>query len=133
MLVVKGKVTDVYMANLIAKNVYSQVMDDRTEMVILEDIIDHQRDSKAVTKDNMYVQSYNSTLRKRQTTQGWKLLVCCRDGTTAWVPLHNIKDSNPIEVAEYAINNKIVKEPALAWWVKDLIGRFVLKHLAMAA
>ena len=29
----------------------------------------------------------------------------------------DIKDSNPIEMAEYAIANKIAEEPVFAWWV----------------
>jgi hypothetical protein len=114
---------DVYTANIIAENLYSQVMDDGSEMVILEEIIDHRKDGSAVSKDDMYVRSYNGTLRKRQTTQGWKLLVRWRDGTEAWVALRNIKESNPIEVAEYAINNKLAEEPAFTWWIKDVIRK----------
>ena len=33
------------------------------------------------------------------------------------------KESNPIEVAEYAIVNKIVHEHAFAWWVPKFIKR----------
>jgi len=31
--------------------------------------------------------------------------------------LQNLKESNPIQVAEYAVANKLVEEAAFAWWV----------------
>ena len=34
-----------------------------------------------------------------------------------WIELKDLKDSNPIEVAEYAVENRIVEEPAFKWWV----------------
>ena len=52
-----------------------------------------------------------------QTTVGWKFNVKWRDGTTMWVSLKDIKESNPIEVAEYVTSCDIQDEPAFAWWV----------------
>jgi hypothetical protein len=52
-----------------------------------------------------------------RTTQGWHLLVHWHDGTTSWEPLQNLKESNPVEIAEYAIANKLVEEVAFHWWV----------------
>jgi hypothetical protein len=34
-----------------------------------------------------------------------------------------LKASNPIETAEYAYANKIIDEPAFAWWAKDVLQR----------
>lgn len=48
---------------------------------------------------------------------GWQLLVEWNDGTTNWVDLKDLKASNPIELAEYAVANKIAEEPAFKWWV----------------
>lgn len=31
--------------------------------------------------------------------------------------MQNLKESNPIQVAEYAVANKLVEEAAFAWWV----------------
>jgi hypothetical protein len=36
--------------------------------------------------------------------------------TSTWVSLKDLKESNPIETAEYAVANKISEEPAFAWW-----------------
>ena len=45
--------------------------------------------------------------------KGWSLLVEWKDGGSHWIPLKDLKESNPIEVAEYAITNKIVATPDL--------------------
>jgi hypothetical protein len=55
------------------------------------------------------------------TTKGWKLLVSWKDGSSSWVPLKDLKDSFPVEVAEYAMVNKILEEPAFAWWAKHVL------------
>ena len=39
-----------------------------------------------------------------------------KDGSTSWVPLKDLKESNPVKVAEYVVVNKILEEPAFAWW-----------------
>ena len=44
-----------------------------------------------------------------------------KDGSTTWEPLQDLKESNPIEVSEYAVANKIDHEPAFAWWVSDTL------------
>jgi hypothetical protein len=49
--------------------------------------------------------------------------VLWKDGTSTWVPLKELKESNPVKVAEYAVGNKIAAEPAFHWWVHDVIRR----------
>lgn len=64
------------------------------------------------------------------TTRGWELEVQWKDGSTSWIPLKDLKESNPIEVAEYAVANKIAEEPAFAWWVRHVLrkrNRFIGK------
>jgi len=35
--------------------------------------------------------------------------------------LKDLKASDPIELAEYAVGNQLVEEPAFRWWVKDAL------------
>ncbi len=42
---------------------------------------------------------------------------------TDWLPLRDVKESNPIELAEYAIACKIDHEPAFRWWVPLVIQK----------
>ena len=39
-----------------------------------------------------------------------------KDGTKTWVLLKEIKESYPVQVAEYAVANKLMSEPTFAWW-----------------
>jgi hypothetical protein len=65
-----------------------------------------------------------------KTTKGRDLLVKWGDGTTSWMPLKDLKNSNPIEAAEYAVAQKLAGHPALAWWVRTALRaryRFIKK------
>ena len=58
-----------------------------------------------------------------KTTVGWDFLVKWNNGSTSWVPLKDLKDSNPIEAAEHAVSNKVVEKPAFAWWVPFVLHK----------
>jgi hypothetical protein len=53
--------------------------------------------------------------------RGWFLLVQWRDGSASWEKLTDLKASNPVEVAEYAVANHLIEEPAFKWWVPHVI------------
>ena len=53
----------------------------------------------------------------KQTTKGHQLLLQFCGNETEWMDLQTVKDSNPIEVAEFAIVNQLDQQPAFAWWV----------------
>ena len=78
-----------------------------------------------MAKDDMFVQHTRggSNAVHRRTTKGWQLLVQWKDRSTSWTPLKDLKESNPVEVAEYAVANKIADEPAFIWWAKDVLKK----------
>jgi hypothetical protein len=51
------------------------------------------------------------------TTEGWKHCIQWKDGSTSWEPLSSVKESNPVEVAEYAVAQKLETEPAFSLWL----------------
>jgi hypothetical protein len=105
-----------YAANIIAENIYSQVDGEVHQFIMLKEIIDYKKDDTAVHIYDKWIQhGSNKTFRK--TTQGWQLCILWHDGTTSWEHLHNLKESNPMQVAEYAVANKLMEEAAFAWWV----------------
>ena len=59
----------------------------------------------------------------RQTTQGWKFLVQWTNGTRHWIDLKILKESNPVQVAEYVTAHDIAEEPAFAWWVPYVLRK----------
>jgi len=59
----------------------------------------------------------NGTLRRKRTTKGWELYVIWKDGSSNFIPLSEMKESFPVETAEYAVEHRLNEEPAFAWWV----------------
>ena len=51
------------------------------------------------------------------TTKGWDVKFCWKDRSTNWIPLAEIKESNPIGFAKAAISFKHDSTPAFNWWV----------------
>jgi hypothetical protein len=46
-----------------------------------------------------------------------------KDVTTRWDTLADLRESNPVEVAEYAVLNKLVSEAAFKWWVPHALRK----------
>jgi hypothetical protein len=56
-------------------------------------------------------------------TKGWKLLIPWKGGSFTWVPLKDLLESHPVQVAKYAHANKLLLEPSFAWWAKKALRR----------
>eukprot|EP00970_Alexandrium_tamarense_P013767 scaffold3678_cov106-Alexandrium_tamarense.AAC.1 len=83
----------------------------------VDGILEYRRNKSAVTKENQYVVTKRGRRKLRQTTVGWDFLVQWKDGTTQWLPLKLLKESNPVDVAEFVTARGIADEPAFCWWV----------------
>ena len=106
-----------YAANTIAENMWAQVDNEGQQYLLLDQITEHRRHDSAVDKNDQYVVTKRGNKKLRQTTVGWDLCVLWRDGSEQWIPLKDLKESNPVEVADYAEANNIADEPAFKWWV----------------
>ena len=102
-------------ANVIAQNMYAMCDIEGNQYLLLAGIVDHRKDKSAIDRADMYIQR-GSNCQMRKTTKGWKLCVEWKDGTTSWERFANLKESNPIEVADYATAQGIDAKPAFAWW-----------------
>ena len=78
---------------------------------------DHKQDNTAVPKSQKYTKNPSGQKRFPQTTVGWNLLVQWNDVSKQWIDLKLLKESNPVQVAEYSVSRNINDEPALVWWV----------------
>ena len=54
--------------------------------------------------------------QKVHTTKGCELLVSWKDGIANWVPVKDLKLSNPVEAAECTASEGIAKHPCFNWW-----------------
>jgi uncharacterized protein YigE (DUF2233 family) len=74
------------------------VDEDGNAYTLLDSIVDHKKENNAVEQsDSMIV--INGKVHPKRTTKGWNLCLQSRDGSTSWVPLKDIKESHPIQVA----------------------------------
>ena len=107
-----------YSANVIAENMWAQCNSQGNQHLLLKEIIDHRRQDGegAPTRGR-------DTGKLRQDTRGWKLCIAWKDSTSSWELLKRLKESNPVEVAQYAVAKGIDKEPAFSWWVPHTIKK----------
>ena len=115
--------TDAYTANIIAQSMFSQIDDEGHSFSIIQDITDHRKDGSAVPSDDKYYVDGTGRKRERRTTKGWFLNCDMKDGSSEWLPLKDLKESYPVQVAEYAVANKIAEEPAFNWWIKYVLKK----------
>ena len=107
-----------YSANLIAENMLTQVDSDGYSLTLMEAIVDYRKDeSGAISKDDGFVITKRGKKQPRKTTAGWDLLVRWKDQSENWIPLKDMKESHPVDVAEFAKARGIHEEPAFVWWV----------------
>jgi hypothetical protein len=60
--------------------------------------------------------SMAATRKREGKTKGWHLCVEWKDGTTIWERLIDLKESNPVEVDEYAATKILLNTPEFIWW-----------------
>lgn len=107
---------EAYYANQIVEAIYATVDDEGYVFSEMREIVDHSKDGSAIAQDDGYVMLRGKRVPKR-TTRGWHICVEWKDGTTSWLSMKDVKESNPVMLAEYAVANKLVSEPAFNWWV----------------
>jgi hypothetical protein len=66
---------------------------------------------------------HRGATRGRHTVSGWKLKVRWTDSSTAWIPLKDLKESNPVECADYAKARNLIHDPAFSWWVPHTLRK----------
>jgi hypothetical protein len=90
---------------------------DGNQCQLMEAIIDQKSDEHAVQRIDGYV-IVNGRKHMKKSTKGWQLCVQWKDGSArSWERLADVKESNPIEVAEHSVARGIESKPVFAWWV----------------
>ena len=52
---------------------------------------------------------------RRHTENDWEFCVSWKDGPTNWVAIRDPKESLALELAEYAVNNRLEKDESFSW------------------
>ena len=88
-------------------------MDDEVnQYLLMNEITDHRKDNTDIPISDGMTHVHNGNESTKIITRSWELLVEWKDGSTSWMKLKDLKESSPIEVAEYAVANRIVGGPA---------------------
>jgi hypothetical protein len=104
-------------ANAIAANMFAQIDDDGNRFVMLDSILDHRTDGSEIKPEDAFIISSNGGKRRKMTTQGWEILLQWKDGSTTWEHMKDVHSEYPVQLADYAQQRDIAKQPAFAWWI----------------
>ena len=96
-------------ANNIAENLSTQVDDEGNHQVLMDEIIGHRSNKHAMKEQDAFITIKMGTMRCRETTKVWELLVRWKDSRTDWIALKEIKESYRVQVAEYVVSSCIPK------------------------
>ena len=110
-------------ANLIAENISVQINKKGNRYVLMDKITDHCFFEAAVNIQDAFVTISSSTKRRSLTTQGVSLYIKWYNVNTIWVPLKDVKEDHLVQLAEYAVADKISIDPAFACWVPHYLKR----------
>ena len=99
-------------ANTIAQSMYAQWDPDGNQYVMFESIVDFRRSTTALFYADQKVFKANGRSFMRRTTAGWHLCIQWKDGSTSWETLSDLKESHPVECAEYTLSQGLMNEPA---------------------
>ena len=115
-----GKFTELT-ANVIDAQMYAQCDSDGKMYVILDDLTDHRKPSKALSIEDQKTTDSRGRNMMRRSTAVWK--ICCqwKDGSISWEKKFDLKESHPAEIAEYAHQRGIAHEPAFNFWATHVL------------
>jgi hypothetical protein len=111
-------------ANTIAENMFAQVDQDGHRLILFDEIIGHRVDGSQVQEGNDDIITNSLGVKRQvQTTKGWEINIQWRDGSTTWNTLKDIKDSYPVQMAEYATDNGLALKPVFRWWIPHVLKK----------
>ena len=106
---------------LIADSIYAACDDFGNEYPMMDSIVDYRKSNNAISFSIQKVvhRGRNKMWRSRVR---WQICVKWRYGSTSWQYLKNLKESHPVETAEYAVAQEIDHELAFNWWVNTILN-----------
>ena len=91
----------------IIDNMLAHVDGEENQHVLFQDIVDHRYDSTEVKEQYAFITTHTGMNYCRKTTKGIEFLIQWKDGSTAWVTLKDMKNSYPVQMAEYVVHHRI--------------------------
>ena len=81
---------------------YAQCDADGNKFLLLDSLVDYHKDNeaKSLTEQQISIQGRPVTSK---STAGWQIYCQWKDGSTSWGKLSHLKESHPLQMAEFAI------------------------------
>ena len=95
----------------------TQIDSEGMSTTLMEWIAYFNKDDSAVSKQDKYLVTPCGQRCMQKTTKVWKLLVLWKDQSKTWIPLKDLKESNPVGVAGFSKARCIEDVPEFCWWV----------------
>ena len=114
-----GEVTKLS-ANIIADSMYALLNADRNEYLLLNPLINHCNDKKVISLMDQQTSILGRPVTHKSTA-GWKICYHWKDSSTSWEKLSDLKESHPLQTADFAVAHGINHEHAFNWWVKHVL------------
>ena len=111
-------------ANLIPESMYVACDDSGNEYVMVDLIVDYRNNYKAITVPDQKVVHRGRRFMRRSNV-GCQMCVQWRDSSTTWKALKDIKESHPIERAEYVVDQEIYHKLSINWWVNAVLNNML--------
>jgi hypothetical protein len=109
---------------------YAQCDEEGNQFNLMESVVDHKTEGHTMYRADMYIK-HGCNKQVRKTTKGLHLCVEWKDGTTSWECLPDPKESNPVEVDEYAVSKNLFDATAFVWWVPYVLKKRI--HIIVSA
>ena len=110
-------------ANLIAENLFAEVDKEGNRSVLFDDIVYVRTYGTQVLQQDTFVTTSSGTQHRVTTTKGWEVNLKWKEESTTCNILKDIKYSYPVQLEDYAVENRISEEPAFVWWVKCVLRK----------
>jgi hypothetical protein len=82
---------------------FAQVDSEGNRHILFDEDTVHRTDGTEVKQQDAFITTRTGTRRRKETTKGWNMLVQWKDGSNTWVALKDMKNSYPLQLAEYAV------------------------------
>ena len=109
--------------NQIAKNMLSRIESQGDHLFLIKEINAHCKYASTINRAEGCLIRKSGNVHAKKTKRGWNFQVEWKGGFSERVPLVDLKHSNPVELAEYAVSNHFKEEPAFKWLVRDVLRR----------
>ena len=110
-------------SNVITENLFTQVDQEGNRFLLIKNITKTRTNGTKTLQQDAFVIIKSGTKRRKNKIEGWEVYIQWKDISTTWNKIKDIKDSYPLQMVGYAVNNIILEEQAFTWWTKHVLNK----------